>query len=149
MPLTYAAPIYFTPIPAAGKHIHTKLLKMRWNQDFKGKDFGYQIGYQIGSWNTSQKEPFFKEVLYYSGSRRRKVKTSSWKGAKPRVVSSECQPKQVLGEIYQQSLSWREVMSYALNGDGKDRYIQPGVFLNPFNTARCSKWPARNRHLSQ
>lgn len=44
MPLTYAAPIYFTPIPAAGKHIHTKLLKMRWNQDFKGKDFGYQIG---------------------------------------------------------------------------------------------------------
>lgn len=141
MPLTYAA---------AGKHTHTpKTTKNEMKPRLQREGVWLSNMLINSSWNTSQKEPFFKEVLCYSGSRSRKVKTSSWKGAKPRVVSSECQPKQVLGEIYQQSLSWREVMSYALNGDGKDRYIQAGVFLNPFNPSRCSKWPERSRHLSQ
>lgn len=63
MPLTYTAPIYFTPIPAAGKHIHTKLLKMRWNQDFKGKDFGYQIGLSTAHGTQAKKSPFSKRCF--------------------------------------------------------------------------------------
>lgn len=115
--------------------------KKRWNQDFKGKEFGHQICLSIAPGKQAKRSPFSKRCFVILAPGKGKWKQVAEKEQSQGLSAQSANPNKSWERFISKTSFGGKWWGKHWNGDGKDRwvYIQPRVFPNPFNTSGCSK----------